>query len=336
MTPFFAAINPYWGKNFFSFFWVFFHRMSLLCQGKLPIKDLASDEIQFFVLGLVALSSALIGAFLVLKKMTMLANSLSHTILLGIIISYLIVSSVSGGSMELLDGISLQVLIIASLITALLTAVLTQGLTHLMKLQEDASIGLVFTTLFALGIVLATIFTRNTHIGTEAIMGNVDALHIHDLKLISVIAAIDFLVVFFLFKEFKMVAFDGALTRALGFSPSLFNYLLMVLTAATVIGAFRAVGVLLVLAFLVGPVLTARLLTHSLKKMMALSVIIGLLCSLCAIALSRHLLSVCRMPLSTAGLVVTLMGVAYLLAILFAPEQGIIPKWRNRRRCQIL
>ena len=138
---------------------------------------------------------------------------------------------------------SLQALLIASLVTALLTTVLTQGLMQVMKLQEDASIGLVFTTLFALAVVLVTCFTRNTHIGTEAIMGNVDALHIHDLKLALWIAGFDFLLVILLFKEFKIVTFDSTLATALGFSVAFFNYLLMVMTAATVIGAFRAVGV---------------------------------------------------------------------------------------------
>jgi manganese/zinc/iron transport system permease protein len=324
-------MNPYWGQHFGSFFILFFQRLFQMVTGKLSLHDLASDEVQIFVLGLVGCASALVGTFLVLKKMTMLANSLSHTILLGIVLSYLLLLPFAQEGEEQFHTLSLTTLLIASLITAVLTTVLTQGLTHVMKIQEDASIGLVFTTLFALGIVLVTMFTRNTHIGTEAIMGNVDALHVHDLKLISIIALLDLVLVTLFYKEFQVTAFDGGLAKSLGFSPSLFNYLLMVMTAATVIGAFRAVGVLLVLAYLVGPVLTARLLTDNLKTLILLSMGIGFVCSLCAVALTRHLLSVYQMPLSTSGMVVTLLGVAYFLAILCAPGKGIIAKRLNLR-----
>lgn len=300
--------NPYGGENFFGFLSVFIGRLWGMVTGKIPLAEMASDEVQVFVLILVGCASALIGSFLVLKRMTMLANSISHTILLGIVLAYLLMVPFADAPYE---GISLQALLIASLLTALLTTVLTQGLSHLMKLQEDASIGLVFTTLFALGIVLVTVFTRDTHIGIEAIMGNVDALHMHDLQLMFFVTLLDLVVILCLFKEFKVTTFDQGLARGMGFSPSLFNYALMILTAATVIGAFRAVGVLLVLAYLVGPVLIARRLTHSLEKMILLSMLIGALISLIAVAFSRHLVSVYDVPLSTAGLVVTLIGVVY-------------------------
>jgi len=305
-------MSPYFGKDFGGFLLLFFQRMYAFITGKLPLNELASDEVQVLVLSLVALASALIGTFLVLKKMTMLANSLSHTILLGIVVAYLLLLPF----LEEHQTLSIQVLLVASLITGLITTVLTQMLTHLLKLQEDASTGLVFTTLFALGIVLVTVYTRNTHLGTEAIMGNADALHLDDLKRMFWIALTDIVIITLLFKEYQVTTFDPLLARAQGFPSALLNYLLMILTSATVIGAFRAVGVLLVLAFLVGPVLIARLLTHRLKKLLFLAVGIGFIISLCSVALSRHILSVHHTPLSTAGLATTLLGASYLGAIL--------------------
>lgn len=306
-----AAITPYWGKNFFEFFSLLFQRLLLWLRGDLPLSQLASDEIQLLVLMIVALSSSLVGVFLVLKRMTMLANSLSHTLLLGIVLAYIILGPFSSLSGEETHAISLTTLLVASLATALLTTLLTQLLTHVMRLQEDASIGLVFTTLFALGIVLVTVFTRNAHIGTEVIMGNVDALHFDDLKLVFWVALVDLLILGLFYKEFQITAFDGQLASALGFSPALFNYILMILVAGTAIGAFRAVGVLLVLAFLVGPPLTARLLTPHLKTLILLAAAIGVFCSLIGVALARHILSVYHAPLSTGGLVVTLIGLTY-------------------------
>ena len=316
--------NPYWGADVVDFVQTFFSRLFQFIRGELPFDQLASDEIQIVVLALIGSASALVGSFLVLKRMTMLANSLSHTVLLGIVVAYLILIPFAPEGKEHLEAISIQTLLIASLATALLTTVLTQGLTQVMKLQEDASIGLVFTTLFALSIVLVTCFTRNTHIGTEAVMGNVDALHFHDIKLALWILGLDLLLIGVLFKEFKMVAFDSNLASALGFSPALFNYLMMLMTAATSIAAFRAVGVLLVLAFLVGPVLTARLYTHRLKRMMALSVAIAVSCSWLAVALSRHLLTVYHAPLSTAGLLVVLIGGVFVLSLIAVHHRGVI------------
>jgi manganese/zinc/iron transport system permease protein len=307
--------NPYFGKNFFEFIWIFFQRMFELLMGKIGITDLVSDEIQVLVLCFVGCASALVGTFLVLKKMTMLANSLSHTVLLGIVVAYVIMLPFIPKEETHAHALSLQTLLIAALTTGLITTLLTQMLTHLLHLQEDASTGLVFTTLFALGIVLVTVFTRNAHLGTEAIMGNVDALHVDDMKLIFWIALFDLAVVAIFFKEFKMTTFDASLANAQGFSSTIFNYLLMVLTSATVIGAFRAVGVLLVLAFLVGPVLSARLMTDRLMKMIFAAIGISIFGSLISVALSRHFLSVYHAPLSTAGLATTVLGVIYCVCL---------------------
>lgn len=298
-------MNPYHGADFFHFFAIFFTRL-------LTWKTLASDEIQFFVLSLIAIASSLIGTLLVLKRMTMLANSLSHTILLGIVIAYLLLFKAGSGM-----PMNFQVLFIAALVTGILTTLLTQVLHRVIKLQEDASIGIVFTSLFALGILLVTLYTRNAHIGLEVVMGNADALHFDDLKVAAGVAGANALIVALFFKEWKLICFDEGLAASLGFRPSLFNYLLMLLTSATAISAFRAVGVFLFLAFLVGPPLIARLITSDLRKLLLLSCTIGVLSALLAVACARHLLTAYNLPLSTAGLVVVFIGVFFCFSLLF-------------------
>lgn len=311
--------NPYWGKNFFQVLALFFKRMASLLFGSLKLADLASDEIQILVLAFVAIASALVGTFLVLRKMTMLANALSHTILLGIVIAYLMLLSFLPREALSAHAMSLQLLFLASLATALITTLLTQSLTTLFHLKEDASTGLVFTTLFALGIVLITAFTRDAHIGTEAIMGNVDALHLDDLRIVFWTALADFSLILLLFKEWKVTTFDSGFSKSVGFSISFFNYLLMVLTAATAIASFRAVGVLLVLAFLVTPVLIARLFCQRLKYLILFSMGIGIFTSLISVALSRHLLTTHNLSLSTSALTVTLLGLLYFSALCTLP-----------------
>jgi manganese/zinc/iron transport system permease protein len=301
--------NPYYNQTFFSFFLQFFMRIWAFIRGDLGLHELASDEIQIFVLIGVSTSAALVGTFLVLRRMTMLANALSHTILLGIAIAFFF----AGGSESHLP---LKAMLVASLGMGLVTAFLTQWLTKVGRLQEDASTGLVFTTLFAMGIILVTVLTKGAHIGLEAIMGNVDALHTDDLKFVYLILSGNILLFLLFFKGFKITTFDPALAHALGFSTIFFNYLLMLQVSATVIGAFRAVGVLMVLAFITGPALTARLLTNHLKTMLISAACIGTLSSIVGVALSRHLLTTTGAALSTAGIVVCTILLIYVLTLI--------------------
>lgn len=305
-------MSPYWGSGFFEFFQIFFSR---LFSGE--IQNLASDEIQIGVLALAAISCALIGPFLVLKKMAMFANSLSHTILLGIAGAFLIMG---GGTL-----FDLSHLVVGALIASLLTALLTEGLVKTFRLTEDSGIGLVFTFLFALGIVLVTLFIRDVHLGLESVMGNADALQPSDLRISAILAAVNAAFVFFFFRHFQMAAFDRDLAKCLGLPGSVFHFLLLLLVSFTCVSAFRAIGVLLVLAFLIGPYLTARLFCHRLKRLLLYSCLIGLAAVFCGVALSRHILSVFDLPVSTGGIVVCLIGAFYFIG--FFIQRYLFP-WR--------
>ena len=316
--------NPYTGQSFFGFFLVLLQRIWGFITGEYALSALATDEIQVLVLTGVAASSALVGTFLILRRMTMLANSLSHTILIGIVFAFLMSTQESVGHGYSLD---IQPMLIAALVMGVLTAFLTEFLTKTARLQEDASTGIVFTSLFAFGIILVTLLTRNAHIGTEVVMGNVDALHIADCKLVFIVLAVNIILFALLYKEYLITTFDPALARALGISVGFFNYLLMIQVSATVISAFRAVGVLMVLAFITGPSLTARLLTHDLKRLLVYSVISGCISAVAGVALARHILSVYDVALSTGGIVVCVIAGQYLLLLIFSVVKG---KFVNR------
>ena len=301
-------MNPYTGQSFFGFFGVLFKRVFLALKG--DAHSLASDEVQLLVLIMIALSSALVGTFLVLKKMTMLANSLSHTVLLGIVGAFLITRG------EGIYTIGVPTLLIGALITALCTTFSTEFLHKKLRLQEDTSIGLIFTAFFALGVVLVTTLTRNSHLGIEAIMGNVDALHPSDVKQVFYLFLFNAALVFLFFRRLELLAFDSQLARNMGISLIFFNYLLMFQTALTAIGSFRAVGAFLFLAFLVAPVLTARFFTHRLKPLLFLAGGIGVVAAAFSVALSRHVLSVYHIPLSTSGLAATVLGVFFICGMI--------------------
>ncbi len=301
--------NPYSGTTFAGFFMQLIVRIWEFISG--DSSPLVSDEIQILVLSGVALSSACIGCFLVLRRMTMLANALSHTILLGIVLAYFVTAQGLAGH----DSIPIYTMLAASLAMGVLTTFLTEFLTKYARLQEDASIGIVFTSLFALGVILVTLLTRSAHIGTEVVMGNADALSAGDLKLVAAVLVMNAVLLMAFYKEYKITTFDAGLSRALGISPIFYSYLLMIQVSATSIGGFRAVGVLMVLAFMTGPALTARLLTHKLKTMIFLSGGLGVLASVIGVALSRHVLSVSGSALSTAGIVVCVIGAQFITVI---------------------
>ena len=158
-----------------------------------------TDFFQWAVLSGIAISSGILGPFLVLKKMTMFANSLSHTILLGVILSFLITGGVLFDASNLLVG---------AFLASLMTAFFTGGLVKIFRLQEDASIGLVFTALFSLAIVLVTVYTKNIHISLEVVVGNVDILSSKDLKLTLALLCMNLAFITIFYKQFQLTSFD--------------------------------------------------------------------------------------------------------------------------------
>lgn len=301
------VLNPYQGKTFWGFIIEWFIRLKQLITFEISLDQLVVDEIQILTLSAIALSSALVGTFLVLRRMTMLANSLSHTILLGIVFAYFLNSSFllnEGATMP-----SMGLMLLGAVGVGLLTTFLTEFLTHSVGIPEDASVGLSFTSLFALSIILVTILLKDAHIGIEAVMGNADALHKNDLFWVYLIALGNIALCYLCYKEYQITTFDAAFASALGISPVIFNYLLMTQVAVTTVSSFRAVGVILVLAFMTGPVLSARMLSHRLPWILLLSSGIGVLASLFGVALTSHMMTVYGIALSTSGMVVTLLFV---------------------------
>ncbi len=311
--------NPYYGVDFLHFFGLFFGRLAGVLSEKL-----APDEVQVLVLWGISISSACVGCWLILRKLAMLANSLSHTTLLGVAIVFLWNKWLAGGEMH--GALGFLDLLVAASIAAVLTTLLTEVLNRWVCLQEDASNGIVFSLLFAFGILLVTLFTRNAHVGVELIMGNADMVDESDIKLSWLVALGNIALVVLLFRGFLVSTFDPIFSSSVGLSGRWIQYLLMFQVAITAVSAFRAVGVLMVLAFVIGPPLTARRLTHRLPLLLILSCVVGMLASLFGVALSRHLYTVYDLPLSTGGLVVCVILVQFLLVLLYGFVRNFFQK----------
>lgn len=320
-------MNPYAHCSFFQFVGLFIKRMFSFMQ---PHYSMAADELQILVLSLISVCCALVGVFLIHRKMTMLANALSHTVIFGIVITFLILKK---SFLHFDPSLNFKALFIASFITALLTALIAELISHYSSLEKEASIGLVFTTFFALGILLLTLFSKNGHIGMDMIMGNVDALHPQDLRSMLGLFAIVLPCILLFYRGLTLSTFDPIFAKLQGFSPKLFNYLILFLLALSSIGAFRAVGVVLVLAFFIVPALFAQLFAKSIKSQLALACLMGMLSSFMGVALSRHLLFVHELPLSTGGVTVVVLYFNYFFS--YACKKGTLVAYTLYQKMKI-
>ncbi|AEJ77200.1 metal ABC transporter permease [Chlamydia trachomatis] len=308
-----ASISPYYGVSFLEFFLVFFSR---LFSGKLFYDHLYIDDIQVIVFFAIAVSCSVVGTFLVLKKMAMYANVVSHTILFGLVCVCLFTHQ--------LIHLSMQALTIAAVSTTLLTGASIHFIRNVFKVAEEASTALVFSLLFSASLLLLVFLTRNAHVGTELVIGNADALAKTDILPIFLVLLINLGISYCFFSSFVCVSFDTIFAFSLGIRVRLVDYLVMLLLSASIVGAFKAVGVLMSLAFLLIPGLIAKLIASSVQEMMVYSMVFGGLAALIAPALSRSILSVYGIGLSTSGLAVGLLLVFYVVMLVFVCSKRAI------------
>lgn len=271
---------------------------------------------------LVASSCAILGCFLLLRKMAMVGDAISHAVLPGIVLAYLI--SQSRESIPVLIGAAL----FGVLITILIEALHKSG-----KMQMDAAIGLSFTWLFSLGIILISAFAGQVDLDQECVLyGEIDFVSLDTIIIRGLdigprtVWILGFLLVMILllvilgYKGLMLTAFDEVYAATLGVSTAFWHYSLMSAVSVTTVLSFESVGAILVVAFLVGPASTAYLLTNQLKRMLILSVIVGILA-----AIGGYYLAV-FLNASIAGGMATMIGIIFVLAFLLAPRQGILRK----------
>lgn len=283
-------------------------------------------EIQLIAI-VVAAACALPGVFLVLRRMAMMSDAISHTVLLGIVLAFFVV-----------EELGHPLLVLGATVIGVVTVALVELLTRTRLVKEDAAVGLVFPALFSVAVILISVFARNVHLDTHVVFQGDLALAPFDrftlfgrdlaprtLMVMGGILVLNILFISLFYKELKLSTFDAALAAALGFSPGLIHYGLMVLVSVTAVGAFDAVGSILVIALMIVPPVTAYLLTDSLPRMLGLSVLIGALAAVAGYWLSRFLDS------TIGGSMVTMQGVFFGLAFLFAPERGLVALARRRR-----
>lgn len=276
-------------------------------------------EIQL-IAAIVAVACAIPGVFLVLRKMALISDAISHSILPGIVIGFFITQDLNS-----------PLLILFAALTGVITVILVEVIQKTGLVKEDTAIGLVFPTMFSIGVILIAKNANDIHLDVDAVLLGELAFAPFDRMLISgmdmgpkslwvmggvLLVSITLLILFF--KELKVSTFDVGLSSAVGFSPVVLHYGLMSVSSVTIVGAFDAVGAILVVALMIAPAATAYLLTNDLKRMLVLSVVFGVFSAIAGYWLA-HLLDA-----SISGSMTTVLGIVFLLVYLFAPKKGLI------------
>lgn len=285
--------------------------------------SLAQVEIQI-IAAMVAAACALPGVFLVLRRMAMMSDAISHTVLLGIVLAFFLTRNLS--SPLLIAGAALMGVVTVSLVELL-------ARTHLVR--EDAAIGLVFPALFSIAIILISRFAGNVHLDVDAVLlGELAFAPFNRIHLFGIdagpvalyttggILVLNVLCIMTLYKEMKLATFDPALAAALGFAPGVLHYAFMALVSITAVGAFDAVGSVLVIAFMIAPPAAAYLLADRLSHMLVYAAGIGIFSAVSGYWLAYIL------DASIAGSMATMAGASFLVCYLFAPVRGLLAKRR--------
>lgn len=261
---------------------------------------------------IVGVVSGVLGTYIILRGMALFGNALAHAILPGVAVAYLL----AGSS---------QWLFVGGLVAGILTAL---GIGAISKegIQEDTATGVIFVSMFALGIALISTVRSYTVDLTHFLFGNVLGVSGSDLWLIGIFGALVLAAIVAFYKEFLVISFDPILAQTLRLPASFFNNLLLLLIAVTIVLSLQAVGVALMSAMLVTPAATASLLTRRLPVMMVLSAIVGALSGVIGLYLSFYA------NIASGPAIVLVCTLFFLLAFVFSPHRGLIQRWRLNHR----
>ncbi|MFV8764789.1 metal ABC transporter permease [Aerococcus urinaeequi] len=278
------------------------------------------------VVMITAVSCALLGVFLVLKNMAMVADALSHTVLLGIVLGYFIAGD--------LDS---PILFVGAALFGVMTVYAIEYVVNKFAIQSDAATGLVFTLLFALAIILISKYARNVHLDVDVVLsGEVVFATLNTMEIFGIQVPISFARMFVMlvinlvfvtvtYQQLKVSIFDPVYARSIGVAVGFLNLVLMTLVSITTVVAFDTVGAILVISLMVAPALSAHLLSKRLSIMLLVALLYGVINSVLGYYVAIYF------NVSISGTIAFAGFVTFLLTLLFAPN-GLIGKRFKRAK----
>lgn len=280
-----------------------------------------------FIAMLACIACALPGILLVLNGTALMSDAISHSILPGIVIMFLVIQNLES-----------PLLLLGAGLAGIATVMVTQRIIQTERLKKDAAIGLVFPLFFSVGVLLITVYARNMHLDTDMVLlGELAFAPFHrvivagydsgayNMWVLIAMVTINAAAVFLFLKEFIIGIFDPLAARTYGINPKLFFYSMMCLTSFTCVTAFESVGSLVVVALMIAPVASALLVCTQINTLIVTTLFFSLLA-----AINGYLIALlCN--LSIAGCIAASNGALFLYAWLFAPHKGIIAQHLNRK-----
>ena len=288
-----------------------------------------SVEVQIFLAAcLVGVTCCLPGVFLVLRKMCLMSESISHSILLGIVLALFVVKDLD--SIFLIIGAALM-----GVFSVSLSGVLMQN----RLIKKDAAISLVFPVLFSIAVILINSFLRDAHVDTECILyGEIaytpferfifDGVDLGPRVFwsVGIVGIFNFIVILVMYRRLKVSSFDQLFATSLGFSPIIINYIFMFMVSISTVVSFESVGVILIVALMIVPPSAAYLLTQSVSKMIIVSVTLSLLAVFLGFFIALQL------NINIAGSIATANGIIFVLALVFSPKGGLLKVYLLRKK----
>lgn len=280
---------------------------------------------------LTAISTSILGVFLVIRKMSMMTDAISHTVLLGIVFGFMIVGNLNS-----------PLLIISATLMGVLTTYLIELLVKSKKTTEDAATGVVFPLLFSIAVIIISLSFRDVHLDVDAVLlGNLEfaifdqwivggnAIGPKSLYIMLFVLILNITLVTIFYKELKIVSFDSALATVVGISPVIIHYGLMFLVSLTSVTAFNAVGSILVIAMMVGPAATALLFTNDLFKTLLTAVGIGIFNAVTGYFAALYF------DVVISGSIATVTFLTFFVVFMFNYKNGVIAKIIKRQQQKV-
>ncbi len=283
---------------------------------------LSDPSLRYALIGsvLLGVSCGLLGGFIVVRKLALMGDALSHAVLPGVAAGFL--WNMSKDPVAILIGAT---------IAGLLGSAMVSALTRTTRIKEDAALGLVLASFFAAGLCLQSMIQKNLPTGNKSglnhfLFGQVAALGGDDIALMSVVTLLVLVLVGLFYKELLVTSFDEGFARSAGLPVAWLHHGLMLLLAMSVVIALQAVGVVLVSALLITPAAAAYLLTDRLHRLLGIAVAFGVVA-----AVIGAFVSFVGKSLPTGPLMVLAASAVFLGAFLFGPRHGVVAKWWTRR-----
>ena len=300
---------------------------------------------------LITAACGLIGNYLILRRMALVGDAISHSVLPGMAIAFL-----------LADSLSTLPMFLGALGAGIVTTVLIELIHKKTRVKQDSAIGITFSTLFAIGVIIISVgLSDSVHLDTECVLygeiafvpldlvqtklgsdalsvvekipglnsemfldGNLLTLAPPSVIRMAVVAGITLLLIVLFYKELLVTSFDSGLSSSLGINSTVVHYVLMGMLSVIIVSAFEAVGAILVIAMLILPGATASLLAHRLPLMFGITVVHALLSAVGGIHLATWL------DCSPAGAMVVAGSAVFALAWVFSPSEGLLRRWLGR------